>query len=222
MIKAILLDVFDTVLMSRNKYESPYTYILKQLNFDNVLQTLRQDRILLLEKETDFAQYLDKHAPQEMPQNCRDKILSGARELFKRHRNDISVRTNWWGFNTIAEHYELKVAMASNLASPYTQIVDEKLADVSHKFYSCAMGLSKPHPKFFQQACDVLQVAPQEVVMIGNSFSSDMQGAQLAGLGAALWLPTADTKNPASETVHRINDLMDVFPTLRQQGLLPS
>lgn len=48
-------------------------------------------------------------------------------------------------------------------------------------------GKAKPHPTMFEQACAYLNVAPQQILHIGDSLDSDVHGAHNAGC-QSVWL----------------------------------
>jgi putative hydrolase of the HAD superfamily len=47
-------------------------------------------------------------------------------------------------------------------------------------------GFLKPHPSIFQAALRLMQVRPEEAVMVGDSFSHDIVGARQAGMRGIL------------------------------------
>lgn len=72
---------------------------------------------------------------------------------------------------------------------------------------------SKPDPEPFYQALSALDTAPESAVFVGNSLSSDVAGAQAAGL-QAIWLAESDgmvpDAGPVPEyTIESISELND-------------
>jgi len=53
-------------------------------------------------------------------------------------------------------------------------------------FDSALVGVEKPHPEIFQMALASARVDPDEAVFVGDTFASDVGGAQLAGLHGVL------------------------------------
>lgn len=47
---------------------------------------------------------------------------------------------------------------------------------------SCDVGYMKPHQEIFQHALDLLDVAPDEAVMVGDSLRADVEGARALGM----------------------------------------
>jgi len=53
-------------------------------------------------------------------------------------------------------------------------------------FDSAVVGVEKPHPEIFQLALRSAGVRPQEAVFVGDTYATDIGGAQLAGLHGVL------------------------------------
>jgi putative hydrolase of the HAD superfamily len=66
----------------------------------------------------------------------------------------------------------------------------------------------KPDPRAYAAACDVLGVAPGDVLMVGNDVVKDYQGSLDAGLGAVL----LDRHDRHPEVADRIRTLDEVLP----------
>lgn len=47
-----------------------------------------------------------------------------------------------------------------------------------------AVAVRKPHPRIFELACEALEVAPEETVMVGDNLEADVSGALNCGLQA--------------------------------------
>lgn len=76
----------------------------------------------------------------------------------------------------------INVAVCSNLAWPYTQAVERCFPDLNAYFYSCTLGVMKPHPGIYAHVCQALGRLPAETVMIGDSLTCDCAGPRQAGL----------------------------------------
>ena len=67
------------------------------------------------------------------------------------------------------------------------EVAEHGLADLLEVMaVSCDVGYMKPHPRIFRHALDLLRVAPEEAVMVGDSLRADVGGAQALGL-TAVW-----------------------------------
>lgn len=79
----------------------------------------------------------------------------------------------------------LRTAVASNLALPYARPIEEELGallDIS--CLSFEVGFVKPDGDFYTALCRLLNLLPQEVLMIGDTWRCDYEGATTAGLHA--------------------------------------
>ena len=61
-------------------------------------------------------------------------------------------------------------------------------------------GVAKPDPRIFLEACNLLGVAPQEAVYVGDDLLLDVHGAQRAGL-RAVWMNRVGKRNELPEQV---------------------
>jgi HAD superfamily hydrolase (TIGR01549 family) len=75
-------------------------------------------------------------------------------------------------------------------------------------------GFMKPHPSIFRAALALLDVAPAEAVMVGDSLSHDAVGGARAGL-RGVWLARGESDPPARPVpagVHVIRSLSELPP----------
>ena len=80
---------------------------------------------------------------------------------------------------------EFGLAIVSNLSPPYAEPLRRYFSPfVDHFVFSFEVGALKPEPKIFQVLCEKLETAPAEVIMVGDSMKSDIQGAKQFGLQA--------------------------------------
>lgn len=82
---------------------------------------------------------------------------------------------------------------------------------------SAETGFRKPHPRMYELALDYFQIRPKEAVMIGDSLSADILGANNLGI-ASIWITRrADTPENRSDKLRIIPD-----QTVSRLGELPS
>lgn len=215
-VKAIILDVFDTVLLRRQlSFDNPYTQILSDLNVSHPKTVAAQDYNLLLTQNISFADFIDRHADTTISVEQRAAFLHNAQQIFAQEKSAYTPRPEWKKFLDEAYSRDFKICLGSNLSQPYTEIVEEKLGDIPHKIYSCDIGIRKPNAAFFHACCDIMNVEPHETIMIGNSFPSDVKGAQNAKLAHGYWIPLKkDAKANTETNAVQLTSLMDVFAYL--------
>lgn len=83
-------------------------------------------------------------------------------------------------------------------------------------FDSTVVGVAKPDARIFQMALSALQVAGERAVMVGDSLKADVEGAQGAGVAAALLDP--HDHHPGAQ-VPRFADLL-AFARALVQGAM--
>lgn len=221
-VKAIILDVFDTVLLSSGKarFKELYSQVYDDYNVTNSHDLSRShDYNELLTQEISFGDYFDRYGDTRNSSEQKQGFLANMQEIFAEEKASFAPRDEWDDFLQQADERNLTLCLGSNLSLPYTEIVEEKLAPIPHKVYSCAIGIRKPDPKFFQTCCDIMNVDPSETIMIGNSFASDMKGAQNANLAHGFWIPTMRNLGATlPSNMRKIKSLTDVFATLDNRG----
>lgn len=79
----------------------------------------------------------------------------------------------------------LRTAVASNLALPYARPIEDELGPLLDIMcMSFEVGFVKPDGDFYTALCRRLNLLPQEVLMIGDTWRCDYEGATTAGLHA--------------------------------------
>lgn len=79
----------------------------------------------------------------------------------------------------------LRTAVASNLALPYARPIEDKLGHLlDASCMSFEVGFVKPDIGFYAALCRQLDLLPQEILMIGDTWRCDYSGATGAGLHA--------------------------------------
>jgi FMN phosphatase YigB (HAD superfamily) len=73
----------------------------------------------------------------------------------------------------------------SNLAAPYGPALRRLLGDRVDGFsLSFEVGAMKPEPEIFAHACRNLALSPDQMLMVGDSHRSDVEGAEAFGMRA--------------------------------------
>lgn len=119
------------------------------------------------------------------------RLVPGARQLLERlHRRTVlGVVTN----NPVAEQ-EDKVARFGLTGVLDFLVISEQV------------GVSKPDPKIFSLALDRAAAEPEEAVMIGDSWESDVLGARSAGI-PAIWFNRFQRSPPSPLAVPQLTSL---------------
>ena len=80
-----------------------------------------------------------------------------------------------------------RVAVCSNLAHEYGQVVRQLLPSLEGYVLSYEVGAAKPDPAIYAAVCESLGSRPRDVLFIGDSKRCDVQGPQAFGMQAC-WL----------------------------------
>lgn len=125
----------------------------------------------------------------------------------------------------LAGRYTL--AVATNALASDEDLVRKALARaglesaVRFVFTARDLGIAKPDPRFFRTALATLGLKPAQVVMVGDSYHSDVAGAKAVGL-RAIWFNPAGEPSPLVHPVHdaEIRALQNL-PAALSEPLLP-
>ena len=55
------------------------------------------------------------------------------------------------------------------------------LQQAHHVFYSSGVGFPKPRPEFYEHVTRVLRLAPNQILMVGDNRTNDVDAARAAG-----------------------------------------
>lgn len=190
-VKGIILDAFGTIIFPVNPPVNPYRV------FEN------PDRRLLLTRNMTIADYAAHYKPETTQQ-----ALATARQDWDFEQTNYALCPEFDAFLDQCRDYNIRLCIGSNLATPYKTIVDRLAGAIPLKIYSCDIGFKKPEPAFFARCCDELNLPPNGVAMIGNSVSSDIQGAKNAALaGAFLRVKDEATAVPGVQVITKLTDI---------------
>ncbi|MFK7847276.1 MAG: HAD family hydrolase [Rhodothermales bacterium] len=121
--------------------------------------------------------------------------------------------TNYWdycegaydGFFKIAEQYPVGI-----LTNGFAKTQHKKLAqfaEMRDQLNACVIseefGHMKPHPKLFAHASEQANTPPEEIVYVGDSMHSDVEGGTKAGWNVIWYAP--DESEAPKEVIHAKN-----------------
>ncbi len=88
----------------------------------------------------------------------------------------------------LSRRYRLGVVSNTTSRNPFIVLEESNLLrHFGSVVLSRDVGIRKPHPEIFEHALRSLQVEPGETVFVGDSYASDVLGANKAGI-RAIWL----------------------------------
>jgi len=91
----------------------------------------------------------------------------------------------------------------------------------SHIFTALDLGVSKPHPLFFEAMLETLGALPHEAVMVGDDYLTDIAGAKRAGM-YTIWVARTQVQGrppDADAVVASLHELPDVLAGLAPQPI---
>lgn len=106
----------------------------------------------------------------------------------------------------------IKIGIASNLAAPYAIPVQAMLPQLNAYTWSFKVGAVKPEAAFFNEVASALDVAPPEILMVGDNPKNDVAGAIAAGMQAVR------IARGEERTAEEIGSLLDLFDVLGMVG----
>jgi len=71
------------------------------------------------------------------------------------------------------------------------------------------VGVEKPDPRIFREACRLADCRPQEAILVGDSWKDDVQGALKAGM-RAVFLHSGSVRRSLPSGVHSLSRLEDL------------
>ncbi|MGD9934219.1 MAG: HAD family hydrolase [Dehalococcoidia bacterium] len=84
---------------------------------------------------------------------------------------------------------------------------------IAGRFHSVTMAddpYRKPHIRAFEEACSAIGHRPVDVAFVGDSITSDVEGAIAAGLHPVIWLDRFDDPSGCPSGASRISSLSDL------------
>jgi putative hydrolase of the HAD superfamily len=165
-----------------------------------VLKALRRDL-----PEADFQELIRLHEDMEL--EFRPNFVTGVHEAIK----------------TLAGQYKLAV-ISDAIFSPgralRTLLADEGLLPYFNVFlFSDEFGRSKPEPSVFAAACQHMNLAPHEIVHIGDREHNDILGPKKVGMHCVLCTAAIDrdSKNTQADAIFSdYRQLPEILETLNR------
>lgn len=109
---------------------------------------------------------------------------------------------------------EIKVAVGSNFDSRLHTVMDghQELASISLRFISSEIGWRKPSSHFFNHVCEVMELPPQEVLMVGDDLTNDVEGARAIGIQTLLVSHEANSTGSDCPRIQSLAQLLEYLP----------
>lgn len=103
----------------------------------------------------------------------------------------------------------LRIGLLSNTARDLDEFVRHHGLEVDAVLTSRTHGKTKPHGTIFRRMLELLAVAPDEALMIGDTLEDDVEGARAIGMRAVL--VDRDGRYPGEERIDRLSGLLHLL-----------
>jgi putative hydrolase of the HAD superfamily len=110
------------------------------------------------------------------------------------------------------------LGLASNYDKRLHPVVDglAELRPLRYRVISAEVGFCKPHPCFFQKVCELADAGPEHILVVGDDFANDYQGAVAAGMSAVLYDPKGAYQDRATVRIGSLSELATLVPSVPQ------
>jgi len=200
MITTILLDLYGT-LIELNRNSRPYHTLVKRLPTSNAHGILRQSLVNRCDSLSEFSSLIG--LPEQKDINSLEKELM----------HDIDSATLFNDSQPMLiklKEKGIKIGLISNLASPYKRPVKElgleEYFDVI--VFSCDVGVAKPDPSIYKFALEQLDSSAAETLMVGDSYKSDIEGAENVGITGIHLVHNSNSRNNTLK-INGLSGLLD-------------
>ena len=147
----------------------------------------------------------------------RRVVVDGGREVveeLQKRGYTLGIISNLIGRREIPEWLEVE-----NFAQYFKVVV-----------LSSVLGIRKPAPAIYLEAARLAGLEPAQCAYVGDNLKRDVIGARAAGFGRVVIMispeklaeETITYENRPDLIVHRLNEILDIFPALEKQALKAS
>lgn len=175
----IVFDVFGTLVKIGERL-FPYRNLMKWLK-QNGRKPKHDDAKLIMSHNLDFTE-LAKLLRADIPNELLQELKS---DLNKELQSIVLYEDT---LSTLEELKKLgfKLALCSNLAMPYGEVVSSLLPTLDAYAWSYEVAAIKPEPKIYQSLIDQVDCQASEVLFIGDTALADFTGPTTFGMSARL------------------------------------
>jgi putative hydrolase of the HAD superfamily len=237
--EVLFLDVGDTLIRAHPSWAGVYRMGLLEAGIDVAEKDLER---ALLEETQAGGWWLDETPFEPTEAKSFETVMAfdaavlarlGHADLdestFRRIEDAFTRRAAWHVFPDVPLALDaltdagIRLCVISNFVWGLPELIHD--LELSRHFerlvVSARVGFQKPNPGIFQHALDVMQVAPEKAMHVGDSYRADIAGARGVGIHAVLIARDAgdaarlgikqDYDDSDLEIVSDLNDLLDLL-----------
>ena len=227
MLKTIFLDLDDTIRDFRRAERQAITRTLRRFDIpaapaaaERYHQINRQQWELLERGELTRAQLLTRRFDLLFAELGVRRSSQDVQEVYEAElaRGCFFMPGAQELLETLAPRYALYLATNGTPAVQHSRIAGAGIARCFRGiFISAEMGADKPSQAFFRACFDAIpDFDPAAALMVGDSLTSDIQGARNAGLRSCWYNPQGLAPRPDIPPDFTIRDLSELPPLLKQ------
>lgn len=203
-VKVVVLDVFGTLLKFTPKYhKKPYKQIYVKSNYVNKRLC---DPCIFNYNLKQYAEAIDIQLSLEELHDLNNDLQDEV--------NHIQLFPEVREFLDILFQKNIEVCIASNLAVEYNEIVKRMgFTSIENHFFSNQLNYKKPDWRFFRHIDNYLNAKgfeKSEILMIGDNFENDYEGAKSFGWNA-LHLNRTGKKYLTVDSISKLNSAFMVI-----------
>ncbi len=173
---AVIFDAFGTLLKIQSG-RHPYRSLLK-IGIEQGRRPAPDDaRVLMTEPLESLAAVAKRLgiAVSESELDDLEKVLTDEVAAIEAYPDGVEAVS-------LLQNSGVRVAVCSNLASPYRAAIKKHYPALDGYVFSCDVGHIKPSPEIYKAACDALDASPGQTHMIGDSSLCDSRGPRENGI----------------------------------------
>ena len=224
MIKAVIFD-YDGTLSNRQKsaysfyreFLRPYVKDMSEVEYESMLQDLIiYDDNGIIPFEYRMIPFLNKYGmyfPEGFDITLRDNFYKGVCEY------NVLKEDTLYVLNELKGKYKLGILSNGDSTIQHGKIDHVQISDYFDEIVVTGdVGIHKPDKRIFEYTLDKLNVKPEEAIMVGDVFASDILGAINAGMKTAWILEDSERPNDSYDG-YRIRKLSELLDILRKEIL---
>jgi len=146
--------------------------------------------------------------------------VESADRCFEELYEHFATSTAWRVFDDVAATISaladrgFRIVIASNFDGRLHQVCERIPCLAGYpRMISTEIGFNKPAARFFEHIVSSTDLMPQQVLMVGDDQTNDVDGAVAAGL-QAIWLNRDASNDVPTDSIGSLLDLVEILPAI--------
>lgn len=176
-VAAVVFDLYGT-LLTISEPRRPYRQLARRLNQDRGV-VLADAAATIMTVDASFAEMLDR-----LHVGLQTSTIDALKRDLDVELSSIKAFSDVEQVLRRLRERGFLLAICSNLATPYVAPAERLLPRMDAAAYSCQLGVMKPDRRIYSRLCDALSLAPAQIMMVGDTLSTDVDGPLAVGMHA--------------------------------------